>query len=75
MDWQRLRVQENADEIPPGSMPRSLDVVLRGEAVEKAKAGDKVWCGVVCRSRGSSKNNKINKSSSRGNQLCRRTTY
>lgn len=42
MDWQRLRVQENADEIPPGSMPRSLDVVLRGEAVEKAKAGDKV---------------------------------
>lgn len=23
-------------------MPRSLDVVLRGEAVEKAKAGDKV---------------------------------
>lgn len=42
VDWQRLRVQENADEIPPGSMPRSLDVVLRGEAVEKAKAGDKV---------------------------------
>lgn len=47
VDWQRLRVQENADEIPPGSMPRSLDVVLRGEAVEKAKAGDKVGqpCG------------------------------
>lgn len=42
VDWQRLRVQENADEIPPGSMPRSLDVVVRGEAVEKAKAGDKV---------------------------------
>lgn len=47
VDWQRLRVQENADEIPPGSMPRSLDVVLRGEAVEKAKAGDKV-CVCVC---------------------------
>ncbi|CAN0391450.1 unnamed protein product, partial [Discosporangium mesarthrocarpum] len=42
VDWQRLRVQENADEIPPGSMPRSLDVVIRGEVVEKAKAGDKV---------------------------------
>jgi DNA replicative helicase MCM subunit Mcm2 (Cdc46/Mcm family) len=33
VDWQRLRVQENADEIPPGSMPRSLDVVLRHEVV------------------------------------------
>ncbi|CAM9631186.1 unnamed protein product [Ascophyllum nodosum] len=48
VDWQRLRVQENADEIPPGSMPRSLDVVLRGEAVEKAKAGDKtVFTGAL----------------------------
>jgi DNA replicative helicase MCM subunit Mcm2 (Cdc46/Mcm family) len=33
VDWQRLRVQENADDIPPGSMPRSLDVVLRHEVV------------------------------------------
>ncbi len=42
IDWQRLRVQENADEIPPGSMPRSVDVILRHEIVERAKAGDKV---------------------------------
>ncbi|CAM9248993.1 unnamed protein product, partial [Phaeothamnion confervicola] len=42
VDWQRLRVQENADEIPPGSMPRSVDVVLRADTVERAKAGDKV---------------------------------
>ncbi len=41
-DWQRLRVQENADEIPAGSMPRSVDVILRHEIVERAKAGDKV---------------------------------
>ncbi|EJD45673.1 DNA unwinding-related protein [Auricularia subglabra TFB-10046 SS5] len=40
-DWQRVRIQENANEIPTGSMPRSLDVVLRGELVERAKAGDK----------------------------------
>lgn len=40
IDWQKLRVQENAHEIPPGSMPRSIDVVLRGEMVERAKAGD-----------------------------------
>jgi DNA replication licensing factor MCM6 len=39
-DWQKLRVQENSDEIPPGSMPRSIDVVVRNEMVERAKAGD-----------------------------------
>lgn len=40
VDWQKLRVQENSDEIPPGSMPRSIDVVVRNEMVERAKAGD-----------------------------------
>lgn len=41
VDWQKLRVQENSDEIPPGSMPRSVDVIVRNEMVERAKAGDK----------------------------------
>ena len=41
VDWQKLRVQENSDQIPPGSMPRSMDVILRNEMVEKCKAGDK----------------------------------
>lgn len=40
-DWQKVRIQENANEIPTGSMPRSLDVILRSELVERAKAGDK----------------------------------
>ncbi|CAD6580038.1 MAG: MCM DNA helicase complex subunit mcm6 [Cyphobasidiales sp. Tagirdzhanova-0007] len=40
-DWQKVRIQENSNEIPTGSMPRSLDVVLRSEMVERAKAGDK----------------------------------
>ncbi|KAJ7594179.1 MCM2/3/5 family-domain-containing protein [Mycena floridula] len=40
-DWQKVRIQENPSEIPTGSMPRSLDVILRSEMVEKAKAGDK----------------------------------
>lgn len=40
-DWQRVRVQENPSEIPSGSMPRSIDVILRNDAVEKAKPGDK----------------------------------
>jgi DNA replication licensing factor MCM6 len=39
-DWQKLRVQENPHEIPPGSMPRSMDVIVRNEMVERAKAGD-----------------------------------
>jgi DNA replication licensing factor MCM6 len=41
-DWQKLRLQECSDEIPPGSMPRSMDVVVRNEMVERAKAGDAV---------------------------------
>src|SRR5699024_2224635 len=41
VDWQKIRVQENSNEIPPGSMPRHIDIILRHEAVEKAKAGDK----------------------------------
>lgn len=40
VDWQKLRIQENSDEIPPGSMPRSMDVIVRNEMVERAKAGD-----------------------------------
>lgn len=42
VDWQKLKVQENADEIPPGSMPRTIDVICRNDIVESAKAGDKV---------------------------------
>lgn len=41
IDWQKVRIQENSNEIPTGSMPRTLDVILRGEAVERAKPGDK----------------------------------
>lgn len=41
VNWQRVRVQENSSEIPPGSMPRCLDVVVRNDMVERAKAGDK----------------------------------
>jgi DNA replication licensing factor MCM6 len=38
-DWQKLRVQENSDQIPPGCMPRSFDIMIRHEMVEHAKAG------------------------------------
>jgi DNA replication licensing factor MCM6 len=35
-------MQETSKEIPAGSLPRSLDVILRHEIVEKARAGDTV---------------------------------
>lgn len=41
IDWQKVRIQENSSEIPTGSMPRTMDVILRGEMVERAKAGEK----------------------------------
>jgi DNA replication licensing factor MCM6 len=39
-DWQRVRMQETSKEIPAGSLPRSLDVIVRHDIVEKARAGD-----------------------------------
>ena len=41
VDWQRVRLQEIADEVPAGSLPRTLDVILRHEVVEQARAGDR----------------------------------
>ena len=41
VNWQKLRFQESADEIPSGSMPRTIDIICRGDIVELAKAGDK----------------------------------
>jgi DNA replication licensing factor MCM6 len=48
VDFQKVRVQENSSEIPAGSMPRSMDIILRHEAVEKCKAGDKcIFTGML----------------------------
>lgn len=41
VDWQKNRIQENSAEIPTGSMPRTIDVIFRGEMVDRAKAGEK----------------------------------
>jgi DNA replication licensing factor MCM6 len=41
VDWQVLRVQENPSEIPAGSMPRNMRIIVRNETVEAAKPGDK----------------------------------
>ena len=41
-DWQKLRIQENANQIPVGCMPRTIEVIARNDAVEVAKPGDRV---------------------------------
>jgi DNA replication licensing factor MCM6 len=41
-DWQKIRLQEHASDIPAGSMPRSIDVIIRGEMCDRIKPGDKV---------------------------------
>ena len=41
VDFQKVRIQETQQELPRGSIPRSLEIVLRAEAVEMVQAGDK----------------------------------
>ncbi|XP_060113123.1 DNA replication licensing factor MCM6 [Heteronotia binoei] len=41
VDFQKVRIQEMQAELPRGSIPRSMEVILRAEAVESAQAGDK----------------------------------
>uniref|UniRef100_A0A672M3E2 DNA replication licensing factor MCM6 n=1 Tax=Sinocyclocheilus grahami TaxID=75366 RepID=A0A672M3E2_SINGR len=41
IDFQKVRIQETQAELPRGSIPRSMEVILRAEAVESAQAGDK----------------------------------
>ncbi|MES1916345.1 MAG: hypothetical protein MHM6MM_008171, partial [Cercozoa sp. M6MM] len=40
VDWQRVRVQEYSADVPSGAMPRSIDVIVRGDVVDDAKPGD-----------------------------------
>ncbi|KAG5500569.1 hypothetical protein JKF63_03664 [Porcisia hertigi] len=49
-DWQKLRMQEDANNIPAGCMPRTMEVIVRADAVEVAKPGDRiiaVGCAIV----------------------------
>ena len=41
VDFQKVRVQEIQSELPRGCIPRSLEVILRAEAVESAQPGDR----------------------------------
>lgn len=49
-DWQKVRMQEDANQIPAGCMPRTMEVIVRGDGVEVAKPGDRVvasGCAIV----------------------------
>ncbi|TPP64755.1 DNA helicase [Fasciola gigantica] len=41
VDFQKVRVQETQSELPRGSIPRNLEVILRADAVDMAQPGDR----------------------------------
>ncbi|KER23301.1 hypothetical protein T265_08785 [Opisthorchis viverrini] len=41
VDFQKVRVQETQAELPRGSIPRNLEVILRADAVDLAQPGDR----------------------------------
>ncbi len=48
-DLQKMRAQEDPGKIPAGAMPRTIDVILRNEAVEVGKPGDVCdFIGYLC---------------------------
>ncbi len=42
IDWQKIVVQEKPEEIPPGQIPRNIEVVLKSDLVDTARPGDRV---------------------------------
>ncbi|AFK50506.1 MCM family protein [Thermogladius calderae 1633] len=49
VDWQKVVVQERPEEIPPGQIPRSIEVVLTGDLVDSARPGDRALITGVLR--------------------------
>lgn len=41
-DYQLIGVQEKPEDLPPGQLPRSIDVGLKGDLVDRARPGDRV---------------------------------
>ena len=42
IDIQRISIQERPEELPPGQLPRSLNIEIRGDLVDVARPGDRV---------------------------------
>lgn len=40
VDWQKIRLQEKPEELPPGTLPRALDCILLDDLVDVARPGD-----------------------------------
>jgi replicative DNA helicase Mcm len=45
VDWQKIRLQEKPEELPPGALPRALDCILQDDLVDITRPGDP--CRVV----------------------------
>ena len=42
IDWQKFVLQEKPEELPPGQLPRSLEVILKEDLVDIVRPGDRV---------------------------------
>jgi len=42
VDWQKAVIQERPEEIPPGQIPRQLEIVFEDDLVDSARPGDRV---------------------------------
>ena len=42
VDYQRITVQERPEDLPPGQLPRSINVELKDDIVDTARPGDRV---------------------------------
>jgi len=41
IDWQKVVIQERPEELPPGQLPRSIEVILKDDLVDKLRPGDR----------------------------------
>jgi len=51
IDWQKIVLQERPEEVPPGQLPRSIEVVLHDELVDTARPGDRITVVGIVRAR------------------------